>query len=373
MTRKIMVLGANAGQADLIRHAKARGWKVVGCALSSNEPGATPCDVFEEADITDLVLLEKIACRHKVDLIYSVSSDVAIRSVVSLSERLGLPHFFNSSFIELLDEKALLREFLESHNLNGVRYRRVAKTSDVEGWDDFPCVVKPVDAQGQRGINLIEDAHGLPDAVSHAIALSRTGQAIIESYLGGVEVSCNALLSGGEAKIKVLSQRLVHGVTALGVPRGHLIPVANLGAAEKEAALALVDSIVLAMGQSAGPLYFQMIATDKGPKVVEIAPRLDGCHMWRLIEAAYQVNIMEATIDCLIGKAIDAVELTPDSQVIPMELMFQQAPPGSRFDSSKFPAPLNASHHEYRYQDGDIVQPVNGVLEVVGYHVGPRA
>lgn len=370
--KKIMVLGTNSGQADLIRHMKARGWQVIGCAFRDGEPGAALCDAFEKVDITDLTGLEEIARRHEVDLIYSISSDVAIRSVVSLSERLDLPSFFDLPFVQTLDEKASLREFLESHDLNGVPFRRVSGTHEISDWAHFPCMVKPVDAQGQRGVKRVETSAELPDAVLNAISLSRRGQAIVEEYLCGIEVSCNVLISNGSAKIKVLSERLVHGPEALGVPRGHLIPAANISDAEKEAALKLVDSIISVMKQGAGPLYFQMIITDKGPRVVEIAPRLDGCHMWRLIKAAYQFDLIEATIDCLTGKSIDVLELPKDSAIGVYELMFQQAAPGEYFEKSRFPIPASARYHEYRYQDGEIVQPINGVHEVVGYYVGSR-
>ena len=111
-----------------------------------------------------------------------------------------------------------------------------------------------------------------------------------------------------------------------------------------------------------------MIATSDGPRIVEIAPRLDGCHMWRLIEAAHGVNLIAMAVDCLSGEpsAPSAPARAADAG---HALMFQQMPPGSSFHKAGFPVPEGALYHEYRYEDGQTVAPINGRLEVVGYYV----
>ena len=371
--KTILVLGTNAGQADLIRHMKARGdWRVVGVSPLKGEPGQAFCDAVEPVDVTDLDALEAVAQRQRADLVYSVSSDIAIAAAVALSERLGLPHFHHSAFVALLDDKAALRGFLNARGLGPVPFRQVRGAAELAGWNHFPTIVKPTDAQGQRGMALVTDAAALAAAVGAACAASRSGRAIVEGFLDGVELSCNVLCCGGEMKLQVLSERLVHGADALGVPRGHLIPVRHVPAAAQAEALRLVAAITAAFGTPDGPLYFQLIVTPDGPRVVEIAPRLDGCHMWRLIRAAEGADLLAMAIDCLTGAAPvpKLPALAPESAGgRDMELMFQQQPPGTGFDPAAFPVPEGALHHEYRYAPGETVRAVNGTLEVVGYYV----
>ena len=373
MSRTTLVLGTNAGQADLIRHMRARGWRVIGCSPVAGEVGQRFCDVVEPVDIADLEALESAARRHEVDLILSVASDVAIRSVVTLSERLGLPHFHDSAFVALLDDKAALRAFLAEHDLGAVPFRRVRTLKEAEGWTQFPCVVKPADAQGQRGVERVDDPDGLVAALVRAMAVSRSGCAIVEAFLDGVEMSCNVLICGGEVRLKVLSERLVHDGPAVGVPRGHLVPPVAVSPEDQQAARELVGRILAVMGHPNGALYVQMIATQEGPRIVEIAPRLDGCHMWRLIKAARGADLLAMMVDCLTGDA-PVPTLPNDGEGQPqdpavMALMFQQAPPGSIFDSRDFRPPEDAMYHEFRYDDGERIRAVNGLLDVVGYHV----
>lgn len=372
MTKTILVLGTNAGQADLIRHMKDRGWRVIGASPVVGEPGQAFCDAVEHINIVDLDALEEAATRHKVDLVYSISSDVAMRSVVALSERMGLPHFYDTDFINLLDNKAALRGFLTEHDLGPVPFMQVGKAADAAGWDTYPCMVKPTDGQGQRGVVRIDEAADLDAAITQAIGFSHSGQAIVEGFLDGVEISCNVVVCGGEVRMKVLSERLVHGPHAVGVPSGHLVPPRNVSEADQRAAIDLVERIIAAFGTRDGVLYFQMIVTPQGPRVVEIAPRLDGCHMWRLVRASRGADKIAMAMDCLTGEApVETMANNGEGEQIGgiKELMFQQVPPATAFDPADFPAPADAIYHEYRYAKGETLRPINGILEVVGYYV----
>ena len=60
---------------------------------------------------------------------------------------------------------------------------------------------------------------------------------------------------------------------------------------------ALVRAVVASLGVRDGTLYFQMKATPDGPKIIEIAPRLDGCHIWRLMKHARDLDYLDLDLD----------------------------------------------------------------------------
>lgn len=372
MSKKLMVLGANAGQADLIRHAKDRGWWTIACSGKVGEVGQGLCDKFVQIDVTNVEALVSIARSEAVDFVYSVSSDVAIRSATIVSESLGLPHFAGQNIIELLDNKAALRAFLERAGVESTPFIKTDCTSALADWTTFPCIVKPIDAQGQRGVQCIRASDDLASAFQYARSFSKSGEVIIEPKFEGVEVSCNVLVNDGELIVKILSERLVHGEVAFGVPKGHLIPVKNISAEERQQALAHVEKIVHALDLNNAVLYFQMILTREGPRVVEIAPRVDGCHIWRLIQHACGFDFMDQVLDVLEGLPVTKREFN-EAAGGGFELMFQQAQPGIEFKAERFPVPHDALFHEYRFPEGALVPPINGVLEVVGYYIRPQS
>ena len=369
-----MVLGTNAGQADLIRTLKRMGWNVIGCSRESGEPGQVLCDRFERIDVANLAELEQFARSNQVDLVYSISSDVAIRSATSLAEQLGLPHFFDSRLVELLDNKTALRRHLQTKVQNPVLYVEIDEDlQSLETWNCYPCVVKPTDAQGQRGVTRIDHPGSLKAAVVAAQGFSRSKQAIVEEYLEGVEVSCNVLVDGGQVILGILSERQVHRDIGFGIPSGHLIPPAHISDSEQRDCEQLVSEIVSALAVERGVLYFQMIVTSAGPRLVELAPRLDGCHMWRLIKAAHHIDLIELVVNALTSNEPVDVSSMRESPTSRFKLEFHQCPPNKTFRTSDFSLPGNICFNEFRYNDGEIVRPINGQLEVVGYYISTVA
>lgn len=367
--RKAMVLGANAGQADLIRYLVDNGWYVIACAGRRGDPGEKIAHRFEQIDITNVDAVSALAKEVGAEIVYSISSDIAITAATEVSEKLGLPHFVDSDLVDLFNKKPLLRAFLNDRNLSPVAFAEVTSPEQAADWSVFPCVVKPTDAQGQRGVTKVLEKSALAGAIEEAIASCRHPRsAVIEAFLEGIEISCNVLVSDGNMVVAELSERLVHTGANFGVPIGHLIPIVHAKQSEVDAAARLVEDVTKALGIQNGTLYYQMKLTPDGPRIVEIAPRLDGCHMWRLIKAARGIDFLDLAVRRLTGESIP-LQPSRDNGDAVYETQFQQMPPGEPFDPARFPVPPDAIYHEYRYDPGQQVVPVNGRLEVVGYYV----
>lgn len=370
-TRVALVLGANAGQADLIRYLGEQGWKVTACAHRPGGAGAKLADDFQLQDITDARGVTELGRETGATLIYSVSSDMAVPAVVEASTALGLPHYFDQSLVSLLDDKAALRAHLNARGLSVVPYLRARSIPDCAEWSSYPCMVKPADSQGQRGVAKVLSESELEQAVTNAISLSPSGTAIVEAWLEGVEISYNVLVANGRVLVNEVSERLVHGDHLVGVPRGHLIPPVAVSPEVCAEGAGLVEAVTASLGVRDGTLYFQMKATPVGPRIIEIAPRLDGCHIWRLMKLARNVDFLDLSVRHLMGEDVAAQAAGRPADGV-YELMFQQTAPGVVFQSSNFPKPDDALYHEYRYEDGETILPINGRLEVVGYYVRKR-
>jgi len=369
--RVALVLGANAGQADLIRYLGERGWNVTACAHRPGGAGAKLANEFRLQNITDVAGVTALAREIGAELIYSVSSDIAVPAVVEASAALGLPYYFDRALVALLDDKAALRAKLNAANLSVVPYVRAHAIEDCAAWSTYPCMVKPADSQGQRGVAKVLAVEDFEPALENAIALSPTRTAIVEAWLDGVEISYNVLVAGGQVIVNEVSERLIHGDHLVGVPRGHLIPPVEVDAEVCIQGAELVEAVTTLLGIRDGALYFQMKATSDGPRIIEIAPRLDGCHIWRLMKLARGVDFLDLSVRRLLGEDVvaDAIGVPADGVY---ELMFQQAQPGAVFRSGDFPKPADSLYHEYRYDDGETILPINGRLEVVGYYIRKR-
>ena len=341
---------------------------MISCAYDANGPGKSLSDRFKLLDVKDTDSVIAFAKGEGVSLVYSVSSDIAATAAVHVSSLLGLPHFFSNDLMELFNSKPALRRHLNEHGIGPVEFLSTQSVDEVSAWSRYPCIVKPADAQGQRGVVKVHKKADLRVALRNAIEQSRSRTAIIEEFLQGVEISCNVLVCKGKTVVKEFSERLVHSGAFFGIPKGHLIPMINVSDRQARAADQLVHDLVKSLNIDNGTLYFQMIVTPDGPKIVEIAPRLDGCHLWRLMSLARGIDFLDLSVRCLLGETIEPVDIEADAGNV-YELMFQQLQTGQSFHPDDFPVPADALYHEYRYSDGEAVSSINGHLEVVGYYV----
>jgi biotin carboxylase len=304
-------------------------------------------------------------------MVYSVGSDTAMPTVAAVSERLGLPCFHDVATTETLHRKVLLRSFLDEHGLSPVAHRVLRSVEDAEPFDAFPAIVKPSDSQGQRGIRIVHDHDEAAAALPEALAVSATRTAIIEELLEGPEISVHVFVVDGRIEFALPSDRYVWDGPLTGIPSGHAIPSRFLDPADRPTLDRLMQDVVTALGVGTGPLYFQLKLTPRGPRIIEIAPRLDGCHLWRLIEIHTGFNILDRCFDLLAGGAWTPVEPWDDAVV--HQLLFDLGPPSEPVTWAQ-PRDDDATLivEDRQVAEGELPRDTNGVVSRLGYRIVRR-
>ena len=369
--RKALILGTGAAQVDAIHYLRDAGWWVIGCSYLREGPGLSLVHEFRQINITDVPALEELARSEGVELVYSVGSDLAMPAVARVATALGLRRFISPALADLTQNKVSLRDHLRSHHISPVSYRQLRRRADATGWDHFPAIVKPADSQGQRGVCRADSMRELLACLPPALAASRSATAIVEELIEGPEVSANVFVVGGTIVVNELSDRLVVAGFPGGIPRGHVLPARCASEAALAQARALAAQCVHALGIENGPVYLQMKITACGPRIIEITPRLDGCHIWRLIREARGIDLLAASFQLLADEPLRALDGPRRAEHL--SLHFFQQPPGGLFARAAHPTPGTALYSEFYLQDGKAVTPINGHLEKVGYCLLPEA
>lgn len=364
--KKALILGTLSPQADAVRYLKAAGWWVIGCGHRKSGRALEILDQFELVDITDFDAVENLARREQVDLIYSVGSEVAMPTIANVAPKLGLVNFIPFSTAELLHDKVLLRAFLMNHDISPVKFCKVNSPDDLKDWQIFPAMVKPTDSQGQRGVFRADSMEEVLAGLDRSLMHSSTRTVIVEEFLDGPEISANTFVVNGQMVFCAVSDRLVVKGYPGGIPQGHVLPSEICTGDRLTATTSLVERCIRALGIQNGPVYFQMKLTQQGPRIIEIMPRLDGCHIWRLIKTVGGVDLIEACFRLLDGDMGTNFKMDPKPGVY--QLMFWHSPE-QVFHQADYPVPPDAFYHEYRYLEGATVHPGNGYLDVVGYYI----
>lgn len=366
-SRTALILGVGNAQVDLIHYLKESGWQVIGCSYRQEGRGLAAVDHFELVNVVDAEQVETLARARQIDLLYTVGSDLAMPTVARVSERLGLPSFVSAETAEMLQNKLMLRAFLSAHAISPIRHAKITTPADLDGWDIYPAILKPVDNQGQRGVYLAQDRATALAGLNTALGFSRSRTLIVEEFLSGPEVSANTFIVNGQTVLNEVSDRYVVEGYAGGLPRGHVYPARACIGDLLEETRRLVALCNRELGIQNGPVYYQIILTPHGPRIVEVTPRLDGCHMWRLIKSVTGVDLLEVCVNFLAGTPLP--DMTVPAGLASQYLGFFYQPTGEIFDPARHLKGSNAMHLEYYYTAGETVRPINGYYEKVGYYI----
>ncbi|NIV28208.1 MAG: ATP-grasp domain-containing protein, partial [Anaerolineae bacterium] len=367
---KALILGTGSAQHDAIKRLKERGWWVIGCSYRHEGRGLDLLDQFELVDVKDHDGVEALGRREGVELLYSVGSDFAMLTVARVAPRLGLPTFVPYELAELMNNKIMLRDHLSATGISLVEYRGVRSSADLQGWNRFPAIVKPADSQGGRGVFGASTMDEIRAGLEESIRLSSSGSAIVEEYLDGAEISVNAFVLDGDPIFSEVSDRFVAPGSFRDIlpPRGHGAPSAWCQGQDLCQTQTLVERAIKALGIENGPVYFQIKLTAKGPRILEATPRLDGCHIWRLLKMVYGVDLLDASFRWLDGRR-STIDLRVRANKGRHQLMFCLCPTGEIFSFADHEQPAGAFPRECYYQDGDTVLPVHGTMEKVAYYL----
>lgn len=369
MSKRILILGAGNAQIDAINLCHEMGYEVYGCSYTNTDRGIPLLDDFRQIDIKNVEGVAAYAKESGVAAIYSVGSDLAVPTVMKASEILGLPHFMSSETAAICHSKHLLRETLGRDFVGNVDFITCESLEDALGFDGFPAMMKPVDSQGQRGCFRVDSVKDIEANFAVSLDYSICGKVIIESFVDGPEVSVNAYMQDGELKFGLVSDRIAFDEYPGGIINKHILP-SVFPQEVRDKAVDLTKRIAQNVGILNGPCYCQIKVMDGEPYVLEMAPRLDGCHMWNLIKHYCGADLLKASFEQLLeGKSVlDEEVVFPETGCI---TQFISEPTGSIVDKSKYDF-SEAAYVCWYYEDGDIVQKITGYVEKCGYVIWRR-
>jgi biotin carboxylase len=301
--RRLLVLGAGPAQLGLLRAARDRGLFVVACDRDAQAPG------FEYADRRAIVSAEdepsigKLAEAEAVDGVIAPGIDWPVAIAARVAARFRLPHPLSPETASLAVAKQRQRERLSEA---GVPQPNWEIATDAQGLS-VPCVVKPPDRQGQKGLTLVHERSELEAAVELAVAESRAGCALVEELVEGPEVTVNAFSTEGTFHPLTVTDRLTAEPPAFGVALAHAWPSAHDVSEAVEAAHAAAD----ALGIENGPTYTQVRLSKSGAKVMELAARLGGGHDAEVCREALGIDLNGLALDAALGEPVRVTKPAP--------------------------------------------------------------
>lgn len=364
MKNKILILGTGNAQEDIIKYCKEDGFEVYVCSYIEGDKAEKYADHFALINITEVDEIKKYMIENGINYIYSAGSDIAMPSVTKVAEDLKLPGFVSSKTAFICNNKNILREALGENFKGNLQYTVLTKMPESVPID-FPAVLKPVDSQGQRGVVKVNNLEELQENFDHSMSFSSIKKVIVEEYVEGNEISVNTFMKNGKLEFALISDREVWEEYPGGIIRKHILPSRYSGSEVESKIIDLVERVVEKLEIKNGPAYFQIkIKNEEEPKLLEVTPRLDGCHMWRVIKEYTGVDLMAACVKGLKGESADLSYSQPILSEASLEFMC--ASPGTKFQKENYDI-RESIFVKYYYEENEVVKKMNGYMEKCGY------
>lgn len=364
--KKVLILGVAAVQYDSIKYLNENGFETYAIAMKADGPGAKEANHFDEINFVDESKVVDYINENDIDIIYSTGSDLAIPIANRISEKLNMPHFVDSESATICNNKDLMRNTLGKDFEGNIPFDILTEIND-EITIDYPFIMKPTDSQGQRGINIIKSKEEFIEKFEETKGYSRSRQVIIERYVGGTEVSVNGYLLDGSLKFILVSDR-VTWPEYTGLIHKHVIPSKALSDQGQKKLERILENASNKIGIKNGPVYAQVKVENDEPYIIEITSRLDGCHMWKLIKFATGFDLLKLTYDHLVNNDTNELEKVKDpNSNYTLEFICQKPNTNAVYNDEDIDGDT-LDYYKY-YNDGDLIKPVNGKFDKIGYTI----
>jgi biotin carboxylase len=297
-SERLLVLGAGPAQLGLLRAARDQELFVVACDRDPQAVGFHFAARRALVSAEDEEGIERLARAERVDGIIAPGIDWPVAIAARVAARLRLPHPLEPETAAAAVSKLQQRRRFAEAGVPQPRWWLLESPRQGRAVEP-PCVVKPPDRQGQRGLSLVRHKGELGPALALAAEASRTGAVLVEELVEGPEVTVNAFSIGGSFNPLTVTDRLTADPPAFGVALAHAWPSEADGGGAAEAARLAVETL----GIRSGPTYTQIRISREGPKVMEVAARLGGGHDAEVCRVALGIDLNALAIDAALGRA----------------------------------------------------------------------
>lgn len=310
--KKLLVLGATAGEVSLVKRAQQFGAYVIVTDYHQDwllSPAKYAADEAWDVSWSDIDTLKKLCIEHHVDGVTAGYSEFRVENMIKLCEQLSLPAYSTMEQLEITRDKIKFKDACRKYHIPVVH-----EYSRVEEVNRFPVIVKPVDRAGSIGISVATSPEELQRAYDYAMEMSVTKQVIMEDFIHtgnkidlyyGVEDGEITLLSGCDTINAADNgfERVVQSAWLYPMRKQDIV----LAKADQA-----VRSMIRGMGIRYGCIFYSgFILPDDEVVFFECGFRMEGAHQYEYVHRRGLMNFLDIFIFHALTGSTQAVPRNP--------------------------------------------------------------
>lgn len=300
---KALVVAGGIPQIELIKQLNQRNIETLLVDGSPNAVARSYAEKFFQEDVFNIEAIKNIALKEKVDFIITVCADQVLLVVAHVSEMLGLPCYIDYETGKNVSDKIRMKKIFKRFDIPTTDYvekDHLDLDLDAISHLRYPLVVKPVDAYSSKGVRKVENEDDLRKFYKEAHQISRSKGVIVEEFFSGEEISVDAFVVNGKAKIlTVTNSEKIKDKNRFVIFRGRYPAIISYTVLQKIEHVA--QKIVDGFGLVNSPLLIQLLNKGEEISVLEFCARTGGNMKYLLIKYSSGVDVISATIDITLG------------------------------------------------------------------------
>ncbi len=306
---KILVIGAGIYQVPLIQRITERGYKAFCVDKNPDAPGFAFATEYKNLDVLNKDDCLAYAKEIGADAVMTYGATLTLPTVAYIGEKLGLPALPVET-AELSKSKYQIKKRLWENgcNIKGAFFQMNSVEDAQNHTFDLPCVIKPSDGSGSKGVSLVYKEEDIPAAVKYAFEGARYGEFYCESLIPGKEYSAEAFVCGENVYVYAIVKTTFEKRPDGEVSYGHRTPSGLLKEQEKLIADE-VKKAIRALEITMASVNFDIILSDDDGKPyiidcgIRIGQNLIASHF---VPLSRGVSVIDNTIDLALGKEVNA-------------------------------------------------------------------
>lgn len=305
MKKRALLIGSSFSAAPILFRLRQRGLQVAVCGSLPSDPCHQYGDASHYIDYSNREALLALVSEERFDYIVPTCNDYSYMSGAWVAGQLGYPGFDRYDVAEKLHTKNGFRHVTQALGTPAPKaIWSKSGESLVLPDSSYPVLVKPVDSFSGRGVTKVSDADGLQLALEQAWASSRSGDAVVESFVNGELHSHSAFIQDGRIATDFFVDEFCsvypYQVDCSNHP-------SRLSEGIRAGVRAAMGDLIARLELTNGLLHTQFICDGSQFWIIECMRRCPGDLYGGLIERSLGIDYTDLFVQAFVGESIQAV------------------------------------------------------------------
>ena len=370
--KKLMLLGGLRYLLPVIEAAHELNIHVITVDYIPSNIAHKYSDEYYNVSIVDKDAVLRLACELQIDGIMSFAVDPGVITAAYVQEQMHLPAFGPYNSVCILQNKDRFRQFLAQNGFNVPKAKGFSSVDEVLHnieWIPWPCIIKPTDSAGSKGVTRVDSPEQLRPALEWAMENSISGRIIVEEFIEkkGCSSDTDSFSVNGVLKfVSFSAQRFDTNAPNPYTPSAYSWPSTFTTEQEKELTSEIQRLLTLLHMQTSIYNIETRVGTNGIPYIMEVSPRGGGNRLAEMLHFATGVNLIKNSVRGAVGLPIEDVEQKPYNGCW-AEIILHTEHSGAFYDlqvADKYAE--NIYQKDLWVSRGDRVEAFNGANDAIG-------